>query len=145
MTTEPVDLDALDARYKAAGSVRAVLLTYTPVARAEMQVVMDVYNAYPVIAEELRSLRKLVREYTEAREGYRESQFSKDNGADQVAMAVRKLTDAADAVYTAGKKIAKYSTQTPADFVQATQDGPNPAIRAKRVKSMKTTKLKKDK
>jgi hypothetical protein len=128
MATEPVDLDRLDALHKAAtpgpwevcdygdfwavNEVTTISLAnrvfddgsgggeYGPECSEDTRdFIIALRNAYPAMAEELRRLRKLVREYAEARDNCRVVQSRSGE--------VSPLTAAGDALYAAGKEIAK--------------------------------------
>jgi hypothetical protein len=129
MVTKLVDLDQLDALEKAAPVSPWIIdsrdnywaVTYPPKYPLEINVAFDdgsacgeyghacsdktrdfiiaLRNAYPAMAEELRRLRGLVREYAEARDNCRVVQSRSGE--------VSPLAAAGDALYAAGKEIAK--------------------------------------
>ena len=120
MATEPVDLDQLDALHKAATpgpwhrdslywTMRIVEKAEHDVAeglpdstlwpcRDDADYIVALHAAYPAMAEELRRPRKLVREYAEAWDAAR-AQWSR--------VVTPAEIDALQAIYAAGKEIAK--------------------------------------
>jgi hypothetical protein len=93
----PVDLDALDALYS---THECKFICSDGCERQEA-----LFDAYPAMSEELRRLRGLVREYAEARQAW--DDWAITDGDDALESTYSELDRTEEALYAAGKEIAK--------------------------------------
>lgn len=96
-TPNPVDLDALDAI--------VANHTHDSLCYDECEAEKEVVDAYPALSAELRRLRGLVREYAEARQAWED--WKGDDGDEALDDVYGELDRAEEALYAAGKEIAK--------------------------------------